>query len=120
MVDSGREITPAEATNYSPTNKPFKVPKQAVKKKAATKQSVTASLTANPKLYIKLASSDNQDSLIKLKHIIDSNSGATEVVLVLGEAEQRQVIKLPMHIGHNEAVHQQLAGIVGEANIKLS
>lgn len=122
LVDSAREITPEEAKNYVPTMRKQKRPK-AVKPKAksvAQQKSVNEeSVSANPRLYIKLDDSGNQQTLIQLKSIIDQNSGETEVVLVLGGSDSRQVIKLPMKVEHNEGVVTTLSEVVGAGNIKL-
>ena len=122
LVDSAREITPEEAKNYVPTMRKQKRPK-AVKPKAksvAQQKSVNEeSVSANPRLYIKLDDSGNQQTLIQLKSIIDQNSGATEVGGVLGGSDSRQVIKLPMKVEHNEGVVTTLSEVVGAGNIKL-
>lgn len=124
LVDSAREITHAEATNYIPNMKKQKVPKKPGTKKkiekASGKGAGSVGSGGEPRLYIKLANSNDQQTLMQLKSVIDQHSGSTEVVLVLGDSDNRQVIKLPMQIGHTDAVYKSLAALVGEANIKLS
>ncbi len=124
LVDSAREITHAEAKNYIPNMKKQKVPKKPGAKKKTEKvsgKSVDSTGSGGePRLYIKLANSNDQQTLMQLKSVIDQHSGSTEVVLVLGDSDNRQVIKLPMQIGHTDEVHKSLAALVGEANIKLS
>jgi hypothetical protein len=63
--------------------------------------------------------SSNQDMLISLKQCIDKHQGGTEVVLVLGSAESKQVIKLPAKMSTEEPAMAMLRGIVGATNIKL-
>ncbi len=122
MVDSAREITPEEAINYVPTMRKQKKPKVAkprvnVKAKPTDEDSPPAS--SNPRLYIKLADSGNQQTLMQLKSIIDQNSGSTEVVLVLGDQSSRQIIKLPMKVEHNDTTVSTLSEVVGAGNIKF-
>ncbi len=121
MVDAAREITPDEAINYIPTMKKQKKPKISKPKVPNKKAAATASddATVNPRLYIKLADNNNQQMLMQLKSIIDQNSGTTEVVLVLGDESNRQIIKLPMKIQHNEQTVSTLSEVVGASNIKL-
>jgi DNA polymerase-3 subunit alpha len=119
MVDSAREITPEEAKNYVPTMKKQKKPKAASPSKKAKSASAAIEKVANPRLYIKLDDSGNQQTLMQLKSIIDQNSGSTEVVLVLGSSDNRQVIKLPMRVEHNDATLNTLSEVVGAGNIKL-
>lgn len=121
LVDSAREITPDEAKNYVPTLRKQKKPRATKPKKAAAPKlaSTDPSPTVNnPRLYIKLADSGNQQTLMRLKSIIDQNSGATEVVLVLGDELNRQVIKLPMKVEHSESTVNTLTEVVGAGNIK--
>jgi DNA polymerase-3 subunit alpha len=120
LVDSAREVTHGEAKNYMPSMKKQKVPKKAGTKKKAEAKKPSDELGQNPRLYIKLANSSDQQTLMQLKSVIDQNSGSTEVVLVLGDGDNRQVVKLPMQIGHNDTVHQSLVALVGESNIKLN
>ena len=56
---------------------------------------------------------------MQLKSIIDQNSGNTEVVLVMGDESNRQVIKLPMRIEHNDQTVESLSGLVGKPNVKV-
>lgn len=119
MVDSAREITPEEAKNYVPTMRRQKKPKVSKTSKSSTTKTKSTAASSNPRLYIKLTDSGNQQTLMQLKSIIDQNSGSTEVVLVLGEAAGRQVIKLPMKVDHTEATVNTLSEVVGNGNIKF-
>ena len=56
---------------------------------------------------------------MSLKNTIDKTPGQTEVVLVLGEAESRQIIKLPMKIEHTSESFREVESIVGKSNIKF-
>ena len=116
LVDSAREVTHSEATNYVPSKKKVKPPKL---KKVKNKPKQTEE--DKPKrLYIKLEDGNNQHVLLSLKRIIDLHSGSIEVVLVLGEKEDRQIIKLPMQFNYVEESVNQLIDIVGKENVKLS
>ncbi len=115
LVDDAREITVEQAEQYQTTGKKRKVPK--VVKQA--KVNAAATVTANPKLYIKLQSGGDTQSLVSLKSAIDEFRGETDVVLVLGEADSRQIIKLPGGIDAKAEVINRLNALVGADNIKL-
>ncbi len=120
LVDSAREVTPDEAKNYVPTMKKAKkptIPKPKVKNKQKSDGQETS--TTAPRLYIKLEEAGNQQMLMDLKSIIDQNSGLTEVVLVMGDSDTRQIIKLPMRIDNNEKAVQTLTAMVGKSNVVL-
>lgn len=121
MVDSAREITPEEAINYIPTMKKPKKPKLANKRVPVknSKKDKDTEAEAMPRMYIKLDDNNNQQLLMQLKSIIDQNSGNTEVVLVMGDESNRQVIKLPMRIEHNDQTVESLSGLVGKPNVKV-
>jgi hypothetical protein len=70
-----------------------------------------------PKVYIRLADTKDQNTLLSLKAAIDEHVGSTDVVLVLGEA--RQIIKLPGGIREDEQAIGKLQSLVGAENVKV-
>jgi DNA polymerase III subunit alpha len=118
LVDSAREVTHAEAKNYAPSMRKPKIPKVATAKKVKQENMMPA--TSDKRVYIQLIASNNQQILMSLKETIDKNPGSTEVVLVLGVDDKRQIIKLPMKINHTENSHKSLQSIVGKSNVKLA
>lgn len=112
LVDDARELTHEQAAAYQATGKkPKTLKKSSVKPKTATK-------TANPeRVYIRLESSANQDSLIALKQTIDAHPGDTEVVLVIGKTN-KQIIRLPGRIAHDNGL-AALQKVVGHEHVKL-
>lgn len=116
LVDSAREVTHSEATNYVPSKKKVKPPKL---KKVKNKPKQTEE-DKPQRLYIKLEDGNNQHVLLSLKRIIDLHPGSLDVVLVLGEKEDRQIIKLPMQFSHTEESVGKLLDIVGKENVKLN
>ncbi|MDB5164074.1 MAG: dnaE [Candidatus Saccharibacteria bacterium] len=120
MVNDLRSVTPEQAMAYQATGKKARVPKpKKIKAVPVTPVTETATLSRSRRLYIRMENSDDQSLLRSLKETIDSYRGETEVVLVLGGADKRQAIKLPMRINHDGAAIQSLQTLVGEANIKL-
>lgn len=125
MVDDAREITAEQAMNYQPTGKKQKTPgvsKRSAASVTTTKLKTTASSTASPRpprVYIRLADSQNQDLLVSLKQAIDGAHGPTDVVLVLGPADSKQIIKLPMGIKYEDDVLAKLKDLVGPDNVKI-
>jgi DNA polymerase III subunit alpha len=119
MVDDAREITTQQATAYKPTGKKVRTPKE----KAAVpmiKKSVSSSDPAAPeRVYIRLANTSDEQILQTLKQTIDSHRGETEVVLVLGEAAQKQAIKLPGGIERSDDSLGQLKALVGPDNLVI-
>jgi len=70
-----------------------------------------------PRLYIRLEDSANQKALLTLKEKLDSYKGDTEVVLVTGPGESKQIIKLPQAIDINEESLRDIAGLFGATNV---
>jgi DNA polymerase-3 subunit alpha len=115
MGDDAREITPAQAAAYEATGKQPKVPKP---KATTVKHAPEARAEpANPRVYIRLTNTSDQDKLVSLKQTIDSHHGDTEVVLVLGEAADKQAIKLPGGIDVGSDGMDQLKTLVGADNL---
>jgi DNA polymerase-3 subunit alpha len=120
LVDSAREVTHAEAVNYAPNMKKIKTPKiSKPKMKREKKEAEPIAEKTEKRLYIKLPSNYEQTILLSLKEVIDKSPGSTEVVLVIGEGEHRQIIKLPMTIADDTSSHQSIKDVVGASNVKL-
>lgn len=113
-VDDAREITSAQAAAYEATGKQVKTPKpKNTSVKAVPNEPVAP---VNPRVYIRLSSTSDQDKLMSLKQTIDSHHGDTEVVLVLGE-DAEQAIKLPGGIDRESDGLDQLKTLVGADNL---
>jgi DNA polymerase-3 subunit alpha len=110
LVNEAREVSYAEAQNYKPRAK------KAAKNDAGKPMPAAV---ANLRVYIRLADSQNQDMLMSLKQTIDQYQGTTEVVLVLGEASKKQIIKLPMKIHNTNESLGRLQTLVGADNVKV-
>ncbi len=120
MVDDAREVTLDQAAAYQATGKERKALKtRKAKKSASAILPMEPSLQANPRVYIRLTSSEDQQMLLGLKEKIDLHKGNTEVVLVLGPADQKQIIKLPMRLSASDDSIAELASVVGTDNIKV-
>ena len=120
MVDDAREITAEQAAAYQPTNKKPKPPKP--RKKTALPGPGAKGVIDPPRserLYIRLENSSDQGLLINLKQTIDEYHGSTEVVLVLGGADSRQVIKLPAGINAASPGVSKLKSIIGQDNVLI-
>ena len=147
LVDDAREITGEQAQAYQPTGKKMHPPGSKHSPAAAVsvakgkdpnewknkkKQPQTtgvgpgsakgAGATIAPapeRVYIRLHDSKNQDLLLSLKQSLDASKGETEVVLVLGPADNKQIIKLPSKITKNAEMLNQLQTLVGSDNVKV-
>lgn len=71
------------------------------------------------RLYIRLTRSDDNNMLLSLRQTINAHQGETEVVLVVGATETKQIIRLPLRIETNEQSLVSLGELVGAENIKL-
>jgi DNA polymerase-3 subunit alpha len=118
LVDDAREVTPEQASAYQSTGKKPTTPKPKKPPAKAVAQQTKAT-TLTPRVYIRLEKSDNQDMLVSLKETIDAHKGETEVVLVLGAEDSKQIIKLPMRLNAHEDSLSQLGILVGTDNVKL-
>lgn len=69
------------------------------------------------RLFIRLENSSDHPLLMSLKDKLDHFRGDTEVVIVTGNSEAKQAIKLPQTIIVNEESLRALAAIFGSTNI---
>jgi len=124
MVDDAREITAEQAQGYQATGKKLKGPgaKRGSVSAAAAASRVPTSVapaTVPARIYVRLLDSSNQDMLVALKQTIDGHPGDTEVVLVLGPTDSKQIIKLPARLKSDDATLAILRDTVGAANVKV-
>ena len=121
IVDDAREITHEQASAYQATGKKKSELKAGKLKVKLTKASVADAVAAvvAKRIYIRLEHSEDQDMLLSLKSTIDSRRGETEVVLVLGPDDSKQIIKLPMKVESNEETLDTISALVGADNVKL-
>jgi DNA polymerase-3 subunit alpha len=118
MVNEAREITSAEVDNYKSTGKK----KPALKSKVTVMpgpgaKAVNEGAAANERVYIRLLNTENQNILLSLKQTIDSYRGDTDVVIVLGNADTKQAIKLPQGIDVSSSGINELTELVGASNL---
>jgi DNA polymerase III subunit alpha len=86
-----------------------------------SKKSATYSkpLPALPKLFLRLVNSEDLDMLSTLRTVLQSYEGDTEVVIVVGQPEKKQAIKLPIKVEPKDDCISELASLVGSENVKL-
>jgi DNA polymerase-3 subunit alpha len=100
LVDDAREITVQQASAYQATGKKPKVPKSKVSMKPpmpgpGAKDIDEETGPQQTRVYIRLQTTSDEHTLLTLKQTLELHRGETEVVLVLGNAAQKQAIKLP-------------------------
>lgn len=122
MVNDAREVTYDQATAYQPTGKKPKNPKNTKPpsvKRQSSKKEASKDKDKPERLYIRMASTDDQSALTRIRDCIAQNPGDTEVVLVVGSLSSKQAIKLPMKVSATQDITDSLAAIAGSANVKI-
>lgn len=116
LADEAREITIAQAEAYQSTGKSIKIPSSG-KKAPVTKKVDKEQETVTTRVYIRLLDSSDEKLLIALKSIMDTHSGPTEVVLVLGPVDKKQIIKLPGGVQADKSILDQFSTLVGQEHV---
>lgn len=126
MANDAREITVEQANAYQATGRKPKSPKAGKAKSASAKpmpgpgaKAVNDSLPADKRMYIRMHNTSDQETLLTLKSTLDKHKGETEVVLVLGEGEKRQAIKLPEGVNADGEAVSLLQTLVGTENLVI-
>ena len=135
MVDDAREITIEQAQAYTPRGRKLAVPKPPKLSKLAAIKGPSAKGIAAPsglqddesssappppeRVYIRIMSGNDNTMLLSLKQAIDDHQGSTEVVLVLGADNQKQIIKLPNGFNKAAPALERLQKLVGHENVKV-
>ena len=116
IVEEAREITSEQAEGYKPTGKRMKMPGQSKKRSSPTPTNGNPTSKLQ-RVYIRLQDSRDEKQLLSLKSVIDEHSGPVDVVLVLGPADKKQIIKLPTGINSNDEVLMALKEVVGDSHV---
>lgn len=114
LVDDAREITHEQASAYQSTGKKQRIPKAIKPKKKPQKPTQKQP----DKLYIRLATSDDTDTLKSIKSIMTDHPGDTELVLVVGAGGAKQAIRLPGKVSA-ETAKDRFEDLIGAQNVKL-
>jgi DNA polymerase-3 subunit alpha len=69
------------------------------------------------KLFIRIENTNEADKLIALKKLLETKSGDTEVVLVMGPTPDKQAVRLPYKVTIDEETIREVAELVGPANV---
>ena len=119
LPDSAEIISHKLVEGYQKTGlkKDFEVPKVKNSRSSKNKNNDGTQQTQSAKLYVRIANPDDSEKLINIKKTIETKTGETEVVLVLGTDDIKQVIRLPHKITIDEETIRDIAGIVGAANV---
>lgn len=118
LVDDAREITPEQAAAYQPTGRKPKQPNKG-KKTAATAVTARSTSAPPPRVYIRIEKSDDHQTLTTLRDRLDAHKGDTEVVLVVGPAASKQIIRLPMRVDARTESLAKFSELVGSDNVKF-
>lgn len=122
LADEAREITHEQAQAYQPTGRKvrsLKPSKSAVKHndRAAKKQA----LAEKPiRTYLRLSDTSDVEMLTTLKTTLDKMAGDIEVVLVLGNNDNKQAVKLPGRIDASASNIDKIGALIGSENVKVS
>lgn len=122
LVDDAREVTSEQANAYQAAGRKPKKPKVSTKTKvslaAAKKTATVTKEVAEKRLYIRMPDMSDSNKLITLKEIIDTKTGETAVVLVVGPDNDKKIIKLPHTVEPNQVLIDELATVFGSTSIK--
>jgi hypothetical protein len=119
LPETAKIISHDEAVNYEKSGKTTAM-KDAKKSRKAVKNNdpdISDTGTKTTKLFVRIVDSSNADALVKLKQTIELKNGDVEVVLVLGENEDKQIIRLPHKVTIDEETVRDIAEIVGAQNV---
>lgn len=72
-----------------------------------------------PRIYVRLNDTSDEEALAKLKSAIDERPGSVPVVLVVGADAQKQVIKIPSHVSADEDFLEEVSQIFGAEHVKF-
>lgn len=121
LVEEAKVITAEDADNYKPSGRK-KPPTEEITSKSKPNGHnglSTIEKALKQRLFIRLENSSDQPMLISLKEELDKFTGDTEVVIVTGTPDAKQIIKLPQTINISEESLRAIAAIFGPRNVVI-
>lgn len=115
---------PAAATNRPTSNTPSAA-SQSTSNPAVTEATSRPTGQSNPqpqkpsRLFLHIKDPSNHQQLMSLKASCSAMPGASEVVLVLGEGDDKSAIRLPFRVEANQSLLGQLNNLLGKDCVKL-
>ena len=76
------------------------------------------SVKTERRIYIRIPNTDDPDALTSLKSAIDKTPGLIPVVLVVGQTDDKQIIKLPALVEPDDEFMSFARDKFGEPNVK--
>ncbi len=123
LADEARVVTHEQAQAYQATGRSVKLPGQKSTGGAPYKKGEPAAkpdTSTIKRVYIRLASTEDQGTLQALKSVVDiADAGSDEVVLIIGTSENKQAIRLPQKVAGNETLKKELQTIFGNDNVRI-
>ena len=119
IPESAELITDSEIQNYKKTGKKQQLKEKKSKGKQKNKSRIDSTENESPstKLYVRITDTGDAERLMLLKRTIETKVGGTEVVLVLGTNENKQIVRLPHRVTIDEETVRDIAEIVGATNV---
>jgi len=117
-VEQAKLLSSETLKSYRVSGETYKLPKTTTQPSIpSTRKPPAPEIARDEKVYIRLKGTGDEQMLLSLKSAIDSDKGQTPVVLVLGEDEGKQAIKLPNGINKDESSLKKLEELVGKDNL---
>lgn len=118
-VNSAREVPHEEAINFSSgSKKPIKKLAD-LKPKSKNKKSTIIEQKKSTKLYIRMVDTTDAARLQQLKEHLTAFPGRAEVILVVGDSNKKQAIKIPEKVSIEQESMSALITLYGEENVRL-
>jgi DNA polymerase-3 subunit alpha len=116
-VSTARIIELEEAKAYKEKGKTLKPIKE---RKSPKQKNEPKDKSAIDRIYVRMQSTKDVAQLQSLKQHIDRYEGKSEVVLVVGAADDKQVIRIPEKTSRSDESIDELVKLFGSENVKLS
>ncbi len=119
LVESAVVVSHKEAVEYKPVGlkSELKASTKSFYKKSNT---VTDGVNVPPKttkLFVRIEDTGEENKLVALKRLLETKSGPTDVVLVMGPLLEKQAVKLPFKVTVDEETIREIAELVGSGNV---
>ena len=117
-VNNAREIPHEEALNFvSGRTKSIKSLSESKPKKSKKSISESENKKTAKRIYLRMKNTEDSDKLKALKKHLTEYPGNSEVVLVVGDSESKQAIKIPEKVQNSKESLEYLFELFGSENV---
>ena len=89
-------------------------------KDSQSSQKTNTKAAQSEKLYLRVRDSSDSEILMDIKQIVEKHPGKQTTILVLGDDNSKQAVKLPQKVDLNDSLTSELSTVLHDENVVIA